>query len=71
MALCRKLSLVAVLGSAKTNQSMGRPIKNDNMSDAEFEQFLVSAFSTWLGVIKLGAAVYICCSDTRGHQTPP
>ena len=50
-------------GSARKQSNKCRSIQNDNMSDAECEQFLVAAFSNWLGVIKPGAAVYICCSD--------
>ena len=50
-------------GSARKQSNKGRSIQNDNMSDAEFEQLLIAAFSNWLTVSKPGVAAYVCCSD--------
>jgi DNA modification methylase len=44
----------------------GKRIQNDSMSDGEFHQFLVGAFTSMSMVIKDGATVYVCHADTEG-----
>ena len=46
----------------------GRYIKNDNMSDEDFKEFLLGVFATWVTVIKPGAPTYVCCSDKAMPQ---
>src|ERR1700730_15506431 len=41
-------------------------IKNDDMEDGPFRQFLLRAYSVMFRVLKDGAAVYVCHSDTEG-----
>lgn len=41
-------------------------IENDNMSDAQFESFIQSAFNAMYEHIKPGGAIYVCHSDTGG-----
>lgn len=43
-------------------------IKNDKMSNDDFKQFLVDAFSAADSVMKQGAAFYIWHSDSEGHN---
>ncbi len=43
-------------------------IKNDNMEDTAFRQFLCSAFSAANEVMKAGAVYYIWHSDTEGYN---
>lgn len=43
-------------------------IKNDNMEDTAFRQFLCSAFSAANEVMKAGAVFYIWHSDTEGYN---
>jgi len=39
-------------------------IKGDRMSDADFKQFLESAFRSYRGLVKPGASLYICHSSS-------
>lgn len=62
---------VAVAGGThdprdKKNFGKGPKIMNDSMSDGDFKQFLIDAFTTMGTVIKDGAAVYIAHADTEG-----
>lgn len=41
-------------------------IKNDDMADGEFRDFLRSAFSAAFTVLKPGAAIYVAHADTEG-----
>lgn len=41
-------------------------ILNDNMSDADFYQFLLDFYSCARAVTKKGGAIYVCHSDTEG-----
>lgn len=41
-------------------------IKNDDMEDSKFRQFLLRAYSVMYRVLKDGAAVYVCHADTEG-----
>jgi DNA modification methylase len=41
-------------------------IKNDNMEDLKFRQFLLRAFRVMFRVLKDGGAVYVCHADTEG-----
>ena len=43
-------------------------IKNDNMTDAAFRQFLVDAFTTADSVMKPGAVFYIWHADSEGYN---
>lgn len=43
-------------------------IKNDNMQDAQFRQFLTDAFKCATMVMKPGAAFYIWHADTEGYN---
>ena len=43
-------------------------IKNDNMNDAAFRQFLVDAFTTADSVMKPGAVFYIWHADSEGYN---
>ena len=43
-------------------------IKNDNMQDAEFRQFLTDAFSNAALVMKSGASFYIWHADSEGYN---
>lgn len=45
-----------------------RTIKNDHMTDEQFEEFLLGAFANWITAIKPGAATYVCCSDKAMPQ---
>lgn len=40
------------------------PIKNDNMTDAQFEQFLRDVFSTYWACMKELAPIYVCHPDS-------
>jgi len=48
--------------------SDGKKIKNDNMKDAEFRQFLRDAFSSAFNVMKSGASFYIWHADLEGYN---
>lgn len=41
-------------------------IKNDSMSDADFRQFLLDAYSCLFAVMKPGAPIYVAHADTEG-----
>lgn len=41
-------------------------IKNDNMDDGAFRQFLLAAFGNMLATTKPGGPIYICHGDTKG-----
>lgn len=43
-------------------------IKNDDMGDAKFRQFLTDAFTALFAVMKPGGAVYVAHSDTEGYN---
>jgi DNA modification methylase len=43
-------------------------IKNDNMEDLKFRQFLLRAFSVMFRVLRDGAAVYVCHADIEGEN---
>lgn len=43
-------------------------IKNDNMPAAEFQKFLLSAFSCMYEAVSPGAAIYVCHADTVGSD---
>ena len=45
----------------------GLKIKNDNMSDSDFEEFLYKCFSNAASVMKAGAAFYIWHADSNGY----
>jgi DNA modification methylase len=47
-----------------TNEAL--KIKNDNMDDSTFYNFLYDAFSCMLEVTKLGGGIYICHADSEG-----
>jgi DNA modification methylase len=51
-------------GGKRNTQS----ILNDDMSDVDFRQFLVAAFTTATTVMKPGAVFYIWHSDTEGYN---
>jgi DNA modification methylase len=44
----------------------GLKIKNDNMKDKAFYQFLLQAFTSMYSVCKEGAAIYVCHADSEG-----
>lgn len=48
--------------------SDGQKIKNDNMGDTQFREFLKSAFKTAQSVMKPGAAFYIWHADNEGFN---
>lgn len=48
--------------------SNGKKIENDNMSDANFQEFLVSAFTTANNHLKQGGAFYIWHADSEGYN---
>lgn len=48
------------------SNSQGMTIKNDNMEDSKFRQFLINAFSAVNDYIKPGGAFYIWHADTEG-----
>lgn len=48
--------------------SDGKTIQNDNMADAEFREFLRSAFKAADGVMKNGSAFYIWHADSEGYN---
>jgi DNA modification methylase len=48
--------------------SDGKKIKNDNMDDVVFRQFLVDAFSAAFSVMKPGGSFYIWHADTEGYN---
>lgn len=48
--------------------SDGKTIMNDNMGDAQFRQFLVSAFSAADQFMKPGAVFYLWHADSEGHN---
>jgi DNA modification methylase len=41
-------------------------IKNDNMKDAKFREFLLRAYASMFRVLKDGGAIYVCHADTEG-----
>jgi DNA modification methylase len=43
-------------------------IKNDNMEDLKFRQFLLRAYAVMFRVLRDGAAVYVCHADTEGEN---
>ena len=43
-------------------------IKNDNMTDENFRQFLTDAFDTMYLVTKPGGAIYVCHADSEGYN---
>ena len=43
-------------------------IKNDDMADGEFRQFLLSAFGAVWSVMKPGAPIYVAHADTEGFN---
>jgi DNA modification methylase len=44
----------------------GLKIKNDNMKDESFYQFLYDSFVTMFAVTKKGGAIYVCHADSEG-----
>jgi site-specific DNA-methyltransferase (adenine-specific) len=48
--------------------SNGKKIENDNMSDANFQEFLVDAFTTSNNHLKQGGAFYIWHADSEGYN---
>ena len=48
--------------------SDGQKIKNDSMGDAQFREFLKSAFAAALSAMKPGAAFYIWHADSEGYN---
>lgn len=48
------------------SNSQGMTIKNDNMEDSKFRQFLINAFTAVNDFIKPGGAFYIWHADTEG-----
>lgn len=44
----------------------GMKIQNDNMLDANFYNFLISAFDNMYENTKMGGAIYVCHADTEG-----
>ena len=47
--------------------SNGKKIKNDNMAESEFRQFLLQAYSCALDACRTGAPAYIFHADTEGE----
>ena len=43
-------------------------IENDNMSDIDFDKFLLESYSAMELTMKPGAAIYVFHADTNGHQ---
>lgn len=43
-------------------------IKNDDMPDANFHQFLLDAYTALFAVMKPGAAIYVAHADTEGYN---
>jgi DNA modification methylase len=43
-------------------------IKNDDMGDANFHQFLLDAYTSLFAVMKPGAAIYVAHADTEGYN---
>lgn len=48
--------------------SLAGSIKNDDMDDAKFREFLVDAFTCMFAVMKAGAAIYVAHPDREAHQ---
>lgn len=48
------------------NHGKGPRIQNDNMSDADFRQFLLDAFGAMWTAIKDGGSIYVCHADSEG-----
>jgi DNA modification methylase len=48
------------------NHGKGPSIANDNLSDSDFRQFLLSSFSAMWTAMKDGASIYVCHADTEG-----
>jgi DNA modification methylase len=46
--------------------SNGKKIKNDNMEDSAFYQFLYDAFVAMYTVLKEGGPIYVCHADSEG-----
>jgi DNA modification methylase len=57
---------IGAKGDANIEQFDNRKIMNDNMSDANFYDFLFSAFDNMYENTKMGGAIYVCHSDTEG-----
>lgn len=43
-------------------------IQNDNMSDSEFYNFLLSIFKNYYNLMEEGAAIYVCHADSEGEN---
>lgn len=43
-------------------------IQNDNMSDSEFYNFLLSVFKNYYNLMEEGAAIYVCHADSEGEK---
>lgn len=43
-------------------------IQNDNMSDSEFYNFLLSVFKNYYNLMEEGAAIYVCHADSEGEN---
>lgn len=43
-------------------------IQNDNMSDSEFYNFLISVFKNYYNLMEEGAAIYVCHADSEGEK---
>ncbi len=48
------------------NTYPGKKIKNDNMEDSAFYQFLYDAFVAMYTVLKEGGPIYVCHADSEG-----
>ena len=55
-------------GDSRKQPHKNRSIVNDNMSDEDFQEFLLGVFANWMTVIKPGAPTYVCCSDKAMPQ---
>ncbi|GAA0735627.1 DNA modification methylase [Clostridium oceanicum] len=43
-------------------------IQNDNMSDSEFYNFLLSVFKNYYSLMEEGASIYVCHADSEGEN---
>ena len=53
-------------GEYRGDKSIHKKIKNDDMSDEKFYEFLLKAFTVMHTVVKDGSGVYVCHADLEG-----
>lgn len=62
----RLMDAATVGTSSAGDRSSSGKIKNDKMSDADFAQFMASAYAALFEVMKPGASIYVAHSDKAG-----